>query len=129
MAMMKTRKPKRYASGGPVDTSNFPKVINMPSTGYVAGRDPEHIFFQKSPTIAAQDAAPVDINIDVGGGGGGGDGGGSGDGGGGGGDGGGGYAKGGAVKAKKMAGGGAVKSKMGRGDGCAMRGRTKGRMV
>jgi len=28
-----------------------------------------------------------------------------------------------------MAKGGVVKSKMGRGDGCAMRGKTKGRMV
>ena len=39
------------------------------------------------------------------------------------------YAKGGAVKAKKMAKGGAVQPKMGRGDGCATRGKTKGRMV
>jgi hypothetical protein len=32
------------------------------------------------------------------------------------------------VRAKKMAKGGVVKSKMGRGDGCAMRGKTKGLM-
>lgn len=154
MAMMKTRKPKRYASGGPVDTSNFPKVINMPSTGYVAGRDPEHIYFQKNPNFVAQGAAPaaVDPNSFIGdfsGGGGGASGGGtagdssssssdsagdaaasgdgapSGDGGSGAAD----FRRGGAVKAKKMASGGVVKSKMGRGDGCAMRGRTKGRMV
>ena len=158
MAMMKTRKPKRYASGGPVDTSNFPKVINMPSTGYVAGRDPEHIYFQKNPNFVAQGATPaaVDPNSFIGdfsGGGGGASGGGtagdsssssdpggdgpaggpgagapgSGDGGDSGGD--AGFRRGGAVKAKKMAKGGVVKSKMGRGDGCAMRGRTKGRMV
>lgn len=56
---------------------------------------------------------------------------GAGDGGGGNSDGtdGGDYAKGGAVKAKKMAKGGAVQFKMGRGDGCATRGKTKGRMV
>jgi hypothetical protein len=32
------------------------------------------------------------------------------------------------VRAKKMAKGGVVKSKMGRGDGCAVRGKTKGTM-
>lgn len=163
MAMIKARKPKRYASGGPVDTSNFPRVVNMPSTGYVGGRDPEHMYFQKNPNYTAPSnnaLAAVDLNSLIGdfsGGGGGASGGGaggdsssssdpggsgpagdaaaagdpggdgapSGDSGSGGSD----YKRGGAVKVKKMAKGGVVKSKMGRGDGCAMRGKTRGRMV
>jgi len=157
MAMIKARKPKRYASGGPVDTSNFPRVSNMPGTGYVAGRDPEHIYFQKNPNYTAPSAAApgdaVNLNNFIGdfsGGGGGASGGGTGgdsssssDSGGSGpagdsgdagapsGDGGSGAAdfrRGGAVRAKKMAKGGVVKSKMGRGDGCAVRGKTKGTM-
>lgn len=164
MAMIKARKPKRYAAGGIVDNSNFARVSNMPSTGYVGGVNPEHIYFLSNPNYAAQKsttaANTVDSNNFVGdfsGGGGGASGGGtagdsssssdpggsgpagdaaaSGDPGGSGapsGDSGSGAAdfrRGGAVKAKKMAKGGVVKSKMGRGDGCAMRGKTKGRMV
>jgi hypothetical protein len=155
MAMMKARKPKRYASGGIVDNSNFPRVSNMPRIGYVGGVSPEHTYFQKGTSLAAQGAAPaaatVDPNNFIGdfsGGGGGASGGGaagdsspsssdsaadaaaaaaapSGDAG----SGADAYRRGGAVRAKKMAKGGAVKSKMGRGDGCAMRGKTKGRMV
>lgn len=159
MAMIKARKPKRYASGGPVDTSNFPRVVNMPGTGYVGGVSPEHMYFQKNSNYTAPSdnslAAAVDLNNLIGdfsGGGGGASGGGtagdtssssdpggdgpaggpgagapgSGDGGDSGG--GNGFRRGGAVRAKKMAKGGVVKSKMGRGDGCAMRGKTKGTM-
>lgn len=153
MGMMKTRKPKRYAAGGMMDTSNFPRVANMPSTGYMAGRDPEHIYFQRNQNLAAQGTAPAATDLTIGdftsavGGGGGDSGGGaggdssssssasadaaadaaaapSGDGGSGAAD----FRRGGAVKAKKMAKGGMVKAKMGRGDGCAMRGKTRGTM-
>ena len=121
MAMIKARKTKRYAAGGQIDTSNFPRIVTMPGAGYVGGVSPEHMYFQNNPNYTAPvenaPAATVDPNSFSGS-----------DGDGGGGD-GGGYAKGGAVKARKMAKGGVVKVKMGRGDGCAMRGKTKGRMV
>lgn len=125
MAMIKARKPKRYASGGPVDTSNFPRIVTMPGAGYVGGVSPEHVYFQNNPNYTAPvenaPTATVDPNSFSGdfSGGDGGDGGGSG---------GGGLRRGGVVKAKKMAKGGAVKVKMGRGDGCAVRGKTKGTM-
>jgi len=121
MAMMKARKPKRYAEGGDVKT---PMKLVMPSAGYMPGKSAEHMYFQpdtakiEAAATAAADAAaaapmasteanantsaqPSNENP--------------------------GNAKGGLIKMKKMAKGGAVKSS--RGDGCAMKGKTKGRMV
>jgi len=119
MAMMKARKPKRYAEGGDVKT---PMKLVMPSAGYMPGKSPEHMYFQPdtakieaaaaaaADTAAAAQAAPAEANANTsasnenpG------------------------NAKGGLIKMKKMAKGGAVKSS--RGDGCAMKGKTKGRMV
>ena len=119
MAMMKARKPKRYAEGGDVKT---PMKLVMPSAGYMPGKSAEHMYFQPdtakieaaaaaaADTAAAAQAAPAEANANTsasnenpG------------------------NAKGGLIKMKKMAKGGAVKSS--RGDGCAMKGKTKGRMV
>lgn len=126
MAMMKVRKPKRYAEGGDVKT---PMKLVMPSAGYMPGKSAEHMYFQPdtakieaaataaSDAAAATAAAPAastssaDINANTSASG----------------SESGGNAKGGLIKMKKMAKGGAVKSS--RGDGCAMKGKTKGRMV
>lgn len=117
MAMMKARKPKQYAQGGKL-------VYTSPGAGYRPGFSPEHMYFQPpkaDPAAAATEAAPAgaaagaaaapeaasqQTSYDQGSPG---------------------NAKGGLIKMKKMAKGGAVKS--GRGDGCAMKGKTKGRMV
>jgi hypothetical protein len=121
--MMKFRKPKRYAEGGDVKT---PMKLVMPSAGYMPGKSAEHMYFQpdtakiEAAATAAADAAAaapaastgsVDINANTSASG----------------SESGGNAKGGLIKMKKMAKGGAVKSS--RGDGCAMKGKTKGRMV
>jgi hypothetical protein len=121
--MMKVRKPKRYAEGGDVKT---PMKLVMPSAGYMPGKSAEHMYFQpdtakiEAAATAAADAAattpaastnPVDINANTSASG----------------SESGGNAKGGLIKMKKMAKGGVVKSS--RGDGCAMKGKTKGRMV
>ena len=123
MAMMKARKPKRYAEGGDVKT---PMKLVMPSAGYMPGKSAEHMYFQpdtakiEAAATAASDAAAaapapstnsVDINANTSASG----------------SESGGNAKGGLIKMKKMAKGGAVKSS--RGDGCAMKGKTRGRMV
>jgi hypothetical protein len=120
MAMMKTRKAKRYADGGDVKPKDPTKLV-MPGAGYTPGMGAEHMYFQpdtqkiaENAAAATAAAAPQNIvesapeatrasseNP--------------------------GNAKGGVIKMKKMAMGGAVKS--GRGDGCAARGKTKGRMV
>jgi hypothetical protein len=115
--MMKARKPKQYAQGGKL-------VYTSPGAGYRPGFSPEHMYFQPpkaDPAAAATEAAPAgaaagaaaapeaasqQTSYDQGSPG---------------------NAKGGLIKMKKMAKGGAVKS--GRGDGCAMKGKTKGRMV
>jgi hypothetical protein len=125
--MMKSRKLKRYADGGEVDYSGNPKAkdptkLVMPGAGYNPGMSAEHLYFQPDTQKIAENnaaaaiaaAAPQNIvnsapeatnasteNP--------------------------GNAKGGVIKMKKMASGGAVKSS--RGDGCAMKGKTKGRMV
>jgi hypothetical protein len=121
--MMKARKPKRYAEGGDVKT---PMKLVMPSAGYMPGKSAEHMYFQpdtakiEAAATAASDAAAaapapstnsVDINANTSASG----------------SESGGNAKGGLIKMKKMAKGGAVKSS--RGDGCAMKGKTRGRMV
>jgi hypothetical protein len=126
MAMMKARKAKRYAEGGDVDYSGNPKPkdptkLVMPGAGYTPGMSAEHLYFQPdtqkiaenaAAASAAASAAPADNGAssqqpsDAGSPG---------------------NAKGGVIKMKKMAMGGAVKS--GRGDGCAAKGKTKGRMV
>ncbi len=120
MAMMKARKPKRYAEGGDVKT---PMKLVMPSAGYMPGKSAEHMYFQpdtakiEAAATAAADAAAAaptasteaNANTSAAG------------------NENPGNAKGGLIKMKKMAKGGAVKSS--RGDGCAMKGRTKGRMV
>lgn len=126
MAMMKVRKPKRYAEGGDV-ASQTPMKVVMPGANYMPGKSGEHMYFQpdtaKIEAAAAEAAASAaaapaaqtasaDANANTsaqpsnesGG-----------------------NAKGGLIKMKKMAKGGAVKSS--RGDGCAMKGKTKGRMV
>ena len=126
MAMMKARKPKRYAEGGNVDSAGnsvekqTPMKLVMPGADYVPGVSGEHRYFQPetqkieanaiADAASAASAAPVDINANTsastenpG------------------------NAKGGVIKLKKMAKGGVVKSS--RGDGCAMKGKTKGRMV
>jgi hypothetical protein len=123
--MMKARKPKRYAEGGDV-ANQTPMKLVMPSAGYMPGKSAEHMYFQpdtakiEAAATAAADAAaaapaastnPVDINANTSASG----------------SESGGNAKGGLIKMKKMAKGGAVKSS--RGDGCAMKGKTKGRMV
>jgi hypothetical protein len=121
MAMMKARKPKRYAEGG--DVKNPLKVV-MPGADYMPGKSAEHMYFQPdtakieaaaadaAAAASAAQAAPAEANANTsaqpsnenpG------------------------NAKGGLIKMKKMAKGGAVKSS--RGDGCAMKGKTKGRMV
>jgi hypothetical protein len=120
--MMKARKPKQYAQGGKL-------VYTSPGAGYRPGFSPEHLYFQPpkadpaaAATAAATEAAPAgaaagaapapaapaeqQTSYDQGSPG---------------------NAKGGLIKMKKMAKGGAVKS--GRGDGCAMKGKTKGRTV
>ena len=118
MAMMKARNPKQYAQGGKL-------VYTSPKAGYRPGFSPEHLYFQPpkaDPAAAATEAAPAgaaanaapapaapaeqQTSYEQGSAG---------------------NAKGGLIKMKKMAKGGAVKS--GRGDGCAMKGKTKGRMV
>ena len=119
MAMMKVRKPKRYAEGG--DVKNPLKLV-MPGADYMPGKSAEHMYFQ--PDTAKIEAAAADAaaaassapapeapaaqqnSYEQGSAG---------------------NAKGGLIKMKKMAKGGAVKSS--RGDGCAMKGKTKGRMV
>ena len=119
MAMMKARKPKRYAEGGDVKT---PLKLVMPGADYMPGKSAEHMYFQ--PDTAKIEAAAADAaaaassapapeapaaqqnSYEQGSAG---------------------NAKGGLIKMKKMAKGGAVKSS--RGDGCAMKGKTKGRMV
>ncbi len=120
MAMMKARKPKRYAEGGDVKT---PMKLVMPSAGYMPGKSAEHMYFQpdtakiEAAATAAADAAAAaptasteaNANTSAAG------------------NENPGNAKGGLIKMKKMAKGGAVKSS--RGDGCAMKGKTKGRMV
>jgi hypothetical protein len=120
--MMKVRKPKRYAEGG--DVKNPLKLV-MPGADYMPGKSAEHMYFQpdtaKIEAAAAEAAASAaaapaaqtasaDANANTsasnenpG------------------------NAKGGLIKMKKMAKGGVVKSS--RGDGCAMKGKTKGRMV
>jgi len=119
MAMMKARKAKRYAEGGDVKPKDPTKLV-MPGAGYTPGMSGEHLYFQPdtqkiaenaAAASAAASAAPADNGAssqpsDMGSPG---------------------NAKGGVIKMKKMAMGGAVKS--GRGDGCAARGKTKGRMV
>ena len=122
MAMMKVRKPKRYAEGGDVKT---PMKLVMPSAGYMPGKSAEHMYFQpdtakiEAAATAAADAAAAapaastnsaEANANTSAG-----------------NENPGNAKGGLIKMKKMAKGGAVKSS--RGDGCAMKGKTKGRMV
>jgi hypothetical protein len=118
--MMKARKPKRYAEGGDVKT---PMKLVMPSAGYMPGKSAEHMYFQpdtakiEAAATAAADAAAAaptasteaNANTSAAG------------------NENPGNAKGGLIKMKKMAKGGAVKSS--RGDGCAMKGKTKGRMV
>lgn len=128
MAMMKARKPKRrYADGGEVDYSGnpiqkAPTKLVMPGAGYTPGMSAEHLYFQPdtqkiaadaasaaaaAPAAAASDSnASQQTSYDQGSPG---------------------NAKGGVIKLKKMASGGVVKSA--RGDGCAARGKTKGRMV
>jgi hypothetical protein len=127
--MMKARKPKRYAEGGNVDSAGnsvekqTPMKLVMPGADYRPGVSGEHRYFQPdtqkieanaiadaASAASAASAAPVDINANTsastenpG------------------------NAKGGVIKLKKMAKGGVVKSS--RGDGCAMKGKTKGRMV
>jgi hypothetical protein len=116
--MMKARKPKRYAEGGDV-ANKTPMKLVMPSAGYMPGKSAEHMYFQPdtakieaAAAAAAAPAASAEANADTsappdpGSPG---------------------NAKGGLIKMKKMAKGGAVKSS--RGDGCAMKGKTKGRMV
>ena len=118
MAMMKARKPKRYADGGSTGTPKL--VYTSPKADYRPGISPEHMYFQPpkaDPAAAATEAASApaaapaapteqQTSYEMGSPG---------------------NAKGGLIKMKKMAKGGAVKS--GRGDGCAMTGKTKGRMV
>jgi hypothetical protein len=126
--MMKVRKAKRYAEGGNVDSAGNPlekqtpmKVV-MPGAGYRPGVSAEHRYFQpdtekieanavadaaSAAAAAANNSALSEQNSSDAGSPG--------------------NAKGGLIKMKKMAKGGAVKS--GRGDGCAMKGKTKGRMV
>ena len=125
MAMMKVRKPKRYAEGGDV-ANKTPMKLVMPSAGYMPGKSAEHMYFQPdtakieaaaaeaAASAAAAPAAPAEANANTsaqpnnenpG------------------------NAKGGVIKMKKMAKGGVVKSGSSRGDGCAMKGKTKGRMV
>jgi hypothetical protein len=117
--MMKVRKPKRYAEGGDVKT---PMKLVMPSAGYMPGKSAEHMYFQPdtakieaaaaaaADTAAAAPMASTEANANTSAG-----------------NENPGNAKGGLIKMKKMAKGGAVKSS--RGDGCAMKGKTKGRMV
>lgn len=117
MAMMKAIKAKRYVEGGDVKPKDPTKLV-MPGADYVPGVSAEHLYFQPDTqkiaenAAAAASAAPVSNAAppqqpsDMGSPG---------------------NAKGGVIKMKKMAMGGAVKS--GRGDGCAARGKTKGRMV
>jgi hypothetical protein len=120
--MMKVRKPKRYAEGGDVKA---PMKLVMPSAGYMPGKSAEHMYFQpdtakiEAAATAAADAAAAapaastnsaEANANTSAG-----------------NENPGNAKGGLIKMKKMAKGGAVKSS--RGDGCAMKGKTKGRMV
>jgi hypothetical protein len=133
--MMKTRKPKRYAEGGDVMATAAKKpelFYTAPDAGYQPGISKEHMYFQPKkvdPAAAAAEAAnaanaasaaasaapvqsaPIDINANTSASG----------------SESGGNAKGGVIKLKKMAKGGVVKSS--RGDGCAMKGKTKGRMV
>ena len=124
MSMMKSSKKKRYADGGNINYLPRLEGVPMPTAGYSMpgadyrpGFDPEHNYFPNRPVRAAPTPAPVEeaapAPADTGGGGDSG----AGDGGG--------MARGGAVKPKKMAKGGAVT----RGDGCAARGKTRGRMV
>lgn len=127
MSMMKSSKKKRYADGGDInflprlEGVSMPNVgYSMPGAGYRPGVDPEHNYFPNRPVRTAPIPTPVEeaapsAPADSGDGGGGDSGAGAG----------GGMARGGAVKPKKMAKGGAVT----RGDGCAARGKTRGRMV
>lgn len=126
MSMMKSSRKKRYADGGNINYLPRLEGVPMPNAGYSMpgadyrpGFDAEHNYFPNRPVRTAPTAAPVEeaapsAPADSGGGGDSGAG-----------DGGGGMARGGAVKPKKMAKGGAVT----RGDGCASRGKTKGRMI
>jgi len=126
----------------------------VPNAQYMGGFDAEYNYFPNRPaggTIisvpSSQGVGVADFGYDYGGGGNSGDGMGSGEGtaadadssdgsssgdsgsGGSSDSGDAGFARGGSVKLKKKAKGGPVKSKYTRGDGCAIRGRTRGKMV